>query len=35
VTRKRGGFADTWRQRHDRGCEIIAAALAADRTPVF
>jgi hypothetical protein len=35
VCRKRGGFADTWRQRHDRGCEIIAAGLVADRTPVF
>ncbi|MHC2415548.1 hypothetical protein ACVJGC_008139 [Bradyrhizobium diazoefficiens] len=35
VARKRGGYADTWRARHDRGCEIIAAALAADRVPVF
>jgi hypothetical protein len=35
VVRKRGGFADTWRQRHDRGCEIIAAGLARDRVPVF
>lgn len=35
VTRKRGGYADTWRARHDRGCEIIAGALAADRVPVF
>jgi hypothetical protein len=24
VVRKRGGFADTWRSRHDQGCEIIA-----------
>jgi hypothetical protein len=22
VTRKRGGYADTWRQRHDQGCAI-------------
>jgi hypothetical protein len=35
VTRKRGGYADTWRDRHDRGCEIIAAGLVADRVPVF
>lgn len=35
VTRKRGGFADTWRQRHDRGCEIIAAGLVNDRVSVF
>jgi hypothetical protein len=35
VTRKRGGFADTWRSRHDKGCEIIAAGLMADKTPVF
>ncbi|QHP69810.1 hypothetical protein EI171_22440 [Bradyrhizobium sp. LCT2] len=35
VARKRGGYADTWRERHDRGCEIIATALIKDRTPVF
>jgi hypothetical protein len=35
VTRKRGGFADTWRQRHDRGCEIIADGLIRQRVPVF
>lgn len=35
VARKRGGHADTWRARHDRGCEIIAAALVKDRVPVF
>jgi hypothetical protein len=35
VTRKRGGYADTWRDRHDRGCEIIAAGLIGDRVPVF
>jgi hypothetical protein len=35
VTRKRGGYADTWRARHDAGCEIIAAQLTADRVWVF
>lgn len=35
VTRKRGGYADTWRQRHDKGCAIIAAGLTKDRIPVF
>jgi hypothetical protein len=35
VTRKRGGYADTWRDRHDRGCEIIAAGLQRDCVPVF
>jgi hypothetical protein len=35
VVRKRGGFADTWRSRHDRGCDLIATGLTADRTPVF
>ncbi|WP_441232575.1 hypothetical protein [Bradyrhizobium sp. 1200_D9_N1_1] len=35
VTRKRGGYADTWRARHDEGCEIIAMALIKDRVPVF
>lgn len=35
VARKRGGYADTWRARHDPGCEIIAAALVKDRIPVF
>lgn len=35
VTRKRGGFADTWRARHDRGCELIAAGLVLDRVSVF
>ncbi|MBR0900985.1 hypothetical protein JQ616_39020 [Bradyrhizobium tropiciagri] len=35
VARVRGGYADTWRERHDRGCEIIAVGLAADRLPVF
>jgi hypothetical protein len=35
VTRKRGGYADTWRARHDQGCEIIAAGLIRDRVSVF
>jgi hypothetical protein len=34
-TRKRGGYADTWRQRHDKGCAIIATGLIRDRVPVF
>ena len=34
-TRKRGGYADTWRQRHDKGCAIIAAGLIRDRISVF
>jgi hypothetical protein len=33
--RKRGGYADTWRQRHDQGCAVIAAGLIGDRVPVF
>jgi hypothetical protein len=28
VAKKRGGLADTWRERHDRGCELIARAGA-------
>jgi hypothetical protein len=35
VAAKRGGYADTWRQQHDRGCEIIAARLRERRVPVF
>lgn len=35
IVRKRGGFADTWRRRHDDGCTIIAAALIEDRVSVF
>jgi hypothetical protein len=35
VTRKRGGYADTWRTRHDHGCEIIAVELTRDRVSVF
>ena len=35
VTRKRGGYADTWRARHDHGCEIIADGLTAARVTVF
>jgi hypothetical protein len=35
VATKRGGYADTWRQRHDAGCAIIAQGLRARRVPVF
>ena len=35
VTRKRGRYADTWRQRHDKECAIIAAGLIKDRVSVF
>jgi hypothetical protein len=35
VANKRGGYADTWRARHDRGCEIIAAGLRKERVPIF
>jgi len=35
VTRKRGGYADTWRQRHDQGCVIIALGLITYSVPVF
>jgi hypothetical protein len=35
AAKKRGGFADTWRQRHARGCEDIALVLVLDRMPVF
>jgi hypothetical protein len=35
VAAKRGGDGDTWRQRHDAGCAIIAQGLRACRTPVF
>jgi len=35
VAAKRGGYADTWRQRHDQGCEIIARELRAGLVPVF
>jgi hypothetical protein len=35
VANKRGGYADTWRERHDQGCNIIARGLRACRLPVF
>ena len=35
VAVKHGGYADTWRQRHDTGCSIIAQGLRAGRVPVF
>jgi hypothetical protein len=35
VANKRGGYADTWRRRHDDGCDVIAAGLSAGMIPVF
>ena len=35
IAAKRGGYADTWRERHDQGCDIIARGLRACRTPAF
>ena len=35
VAAKRGGYGDTWRQRHDAGCSLIAQGLRAGRVPVF
>jgi hypothetical protein len=35
VAGERGGFADDWRERHDLGCEWIAAGLERDRAAVF
>ena len=35
VAKRRGGYADTWRERYDQGCDIIARGLRADRVPVF
>jgi hypothetical protein len=35
VAAKRGGYGDTWRTRHDQGCDIIADRLRAGRVPVF
>ena len=35
IAAKRGGYADTWRERHDQGCEIIARGLRSCRVPVF
>jgi hypothetical protein len=35
VAAKRGGYADTWRERHDHGCEIIAQGLRKGLVPVF
>jgi hypothetical protein len=34
VATKYGGYADTWRDRHTQGCEIIARALRANRVTV-
>ncbi|MFH0301414.1 hypothetical protein AAFX91_30185 [Bradyrhizobium sp. 31Argb] len=30
-----GGYADTWRDRHDKGCEVIARGLGTAFVPVF
>jgi hypothetical protein len=35
VAAKRGGYADTWRQRHDAGCAMIAKGLRTAMVPVF
>lgn len=35
VAAKYGGYADTWRDRHDTGCGVIARQLRAERVPVF
>lgn len=35
VAAKRGGYGDTWRANHDRGCDIIAGGLRAEMVPVF
>lgn len=35
VAKKYGGFAETWRERHDHGCEVIARGLRSCRVPVF
>jgi hypothetical protein len=35
IAAKRGGYADTWRERHDQGCSIIARGLRCCRVPVF
>ncbi|WP_407159281.1 hypothetical protein [Bradyrhizobium sp. STM 3557] len=32
---RHGGYADTWRADHDRGCEIIACGLRDSLVPVF
>ena len=35
VAKKRGGYADTWRERHDHGCELIARSLERDRVRIL
>jgi hypothetical protein len=35
VAAKRGGYGDTWRERHDQGCELIASGLRRQRVSVF
>jgi len=35
VAKRCGGCAETWRRRHDLGCELIARGLIRDRVMVF
>lgn len=35
VAGERGGYADTWRNRHDKGCDVIADGLRRRLVPVF
>jgi hypothetical protein len=35
IAAKRGGYADTWRERHDFGCDLISLGLRSCRVPVF
>jgi hypothetical protein len=35
IANKRGGYADTWRERSAQGCDIIARGLRSCRVPVF
>lgn len=35
ITRKRGGYADTWMQLHEAGCQHIADGLSRDNVWVF
>jgi hypothetical protein len=34
IAAKRGGYADTWREQHDQGCDTIARGLRSCRVPV-
>jgi hypothetical protein len=35
VTRRRGGFIDTWQARYVQGCSVIASGLIAEKVTVF